>query len=61
MVGTQIHYYFLCPRKLWSFANHTDMEQTSNIVAMGKFILEGSYKRENHEIKIDDIVLDFYE
>lgn len=37
------------------------MEQTSDTVAMGKFISETTYAREDHEIKIDDIVLDFYD
>jgi len=37
------------------------MEQTSDTVAMGKFISESTYTREDHEIKIDDIVLDFYD
>jgi CRISPR-associated exonuclease Cas4 len=61
MTGTQINYYFLCHRKLWLFANKIDMEQNSDIVAMGKFISESTYKREDHEIIIDDIVLDFYD
>jgi len=41
------------------------MEQTSDTVAMGKFISESTYERQNHEIHItddeDDIVLDFYD
>ncbi len=41
------------------------MEQTSDTVAMGKFISESTYEREKHEIHIsddeDDIVLDFYD
>jgi len=65
MTGTQIHYYFLCHRKLWLFTNHFDMEQTSDTVAMGKFISETTYGRVKHEIRIvddeDDIVLDFYD
>ncbi len=65
MTGTQINYYFLCYRKLWLFVNKIDMEQTSDTVAMGKFISESTYKREDHEIQIstdeDDIVLDFYD
>ena len=65
MTGTQIHYYFLCHRKLWLFTNHIDMEQTSDTVAMGKFISETTYGREKHELRIidgeDDIVLDFYD
>ncbi|MDR3611559.1 MAG: CRISPR-associated protein Cas4 [Ignavibacteriaceae bacterium] len=61
MTGTQINYYFLCHRKLWLFTNKIDMEQNSDVVSMGKFISESTYKREDHEIKIDDIVLDFYD
>jgi CRISPR-associated exonuclease Cas4 len=41
------------------------MEQTSDIVSMGKFISESTYEREKHEIHIsdeeDDIVIDFYD
>lgn len=64
MTGTQISYYFLCHRKLWFFSRNIDMEQTSDTVAMGKFISDSTYEREKHEIHIandeDDIVLDFY-
>jgi len=61
MTGTQIAYYFLCKRKLWLFTHHIDQEQTSDTVALGKFISESTYKRERHEIQIDNIVLDFYD
>lgn len=65
MTGTQINYYFLCHRKLWLFTNKIDMEQNSDIVALGKFISESTYQRESHEIEIstdkDSIVLDFYD
>jgi CRISPR-associated exonuclease Cas4 len=37
------------------------MEHTSDTVAVGKIISESTYKREAHEIQIDDIVLDFYD
>lgn len=61
MTGTQIAYYFLCKRKLWLFANNIDMEQESDTVEMGKFISESTYERTKHEIKIDNIVLDYYD
>lgn len=61
MTGTQIAYYFLCKRKLWLFTHHIDQEQTSDTVALGKFISESTYKREKHEIQIDNIVLDFFD
>ncbi len=61
MTGTHINYYFHCHRHLWLFAHSINMEQNSDTVAMGKFISESTYKREEHEIQIDDIVLDFYD
>lgn len=65
LTGTHINYYFHCHRHLWLFANSINMEQTSDTVAMGKFISETTYDREKHEIRIiddeDDIVLDFYD
>lgn len=61
MTGTQIHYYFICHRKLWLFVNKIDMEHNSENVAMGKFISDSTYKRMEHEIMIDGVVLDFYD
>jgi len=61
MTGTQIAYYFLCKRKLWLFANNIDQEYNSDVVAMGRFISDSTYEREKHEIKIDNISIDFYD
>ena len=61
MTGTEIAYYFLCHRKLWFFNRNILMEQTNENVAMGKFISESTYDRREHEIKIDDVVLDFFD
>lgn len=61
MTGTQISYYFHCHRQLWLFANAIDMEQNNDNVLLGRLISENTYKREEHELKIDDIVLDFYD
>ncbi len=61
MTGTQIAYYFLCERKLWLFTHKIAMEHNSDIVAMGKFISDTTYGRKQHEIRIDDIVLDNYD
>ncbi len=36
------------------------MEFNSDTVAVGRFISENSYKREDHEIKIDGISLDYF-
>jgi len=61
ITGTYINYYFHCRRHLWLFAHSINMEQNSDAVTLGKFISETTYKREEHEIQIDDIVLDFYD
>jgi CRISPR-associated protein Cas4 len=61
MTGTQIAYYFVCKRKLWLSAHSIDMEQNNDNVLLGRLLSENTYKREEHEIKIDDVVLDFYD
>lgn len=43
LTATHINYFRLCKRKLWLFANHIQMEQTSDLVADGKLIEEESY------------------
>lgn len=63
--GTHINYYFHCRRHLWYFANSINMEQNSEAVAVGKFISDSSYSREEHDIPIstedEEVVLDFYD
>lgn len=65
ITGTHISYYFHCKRHLWFFANQISMEQTSDTVALGKFISESTYQREKHELHIidedDEIVIDFFD
>ena len=56
---TQINYLFICPTKLWYFSHQIWMEHSSDLVATGKFIHEDTYKREQKEIKIDGIAIDF--
>ncbi len=61
MTGTDIAYYFACKRKLWLSNKNLNMEQNSENVALGKVISENSYHREKHEIKIGNIVIDFFD
>lgn len=61
MTGTHIHYYYLCKRKLWLFAKTIDMEHNSDLVRSGKFISENTYTRAEHELRIGDITLDFFD
>ena len=44
--GTQVAYAVVCPRKLWLFSKGITMEHTSDRVALGKFLDEESFKRE---------------
>lgn len=58
--GTQINYFVVCPTKLWYFSHGISMEQTSDLVATGKFIHENTYKKNKKEVLIDSkIGIDF--
>jgi CRISPR-associated exonuclease Cas4 len=58
--GTQVNYYFICKTKLWLFSHRITMEQSSDLVGMGRFIHETSYARERKDTIIDDrIGIDF--
>ena len=64
MTGTHFNYYYVCPRKLWLFANGINMEHTSDLVAEGKLIHEKSYPQRPEryeELEIYGIKLDFYD
>jgi len=58
ITGVQVNYYFICKTKLWLFSHFASMEHTSDTVALGKLLHEGSYKREK-ELKLERINLDF--
>jgi CRISPR-associated exonuclease Cas4 len=57
--GTQINYSLVCSRKLWLFSKDLEMEHTSEYVELGKLIHESSFAREEKEILIDRIKIDF--
>lgn len=60
--GTEVGYYFICPKKLWWFAHGVTMEQGSDRVALGRVVHAESYARRKKELNIDDrIVLDWRE
>jgi CRISPR-associated exonuclease Cas4 len=61
ITGTQVNYYFVCKRKLWLFSHDLEMEDTSDLVLLGKLIHEESYSREKKEIELEGIKLDFFE
>lgn len=59
ITATQINYYFVCHRELWLFSHQINMEQNSELVELGKLLHEKSYKREDKEIQIGPIKIDF--
>lgn len=64
VTGTHFAYYQLCQRKLWFFANGINMEQTSDLVYVGKLIHEESYLQRSsryEEVAIDGIKVDYYD
>lgn len=70
--GTEVHYYVLCPRKLWWYSHGLEQEHAGGAsggsagqenVALGTLLHEGSYAdRSRKDILIDDLLrLDFTE
>lgn len=64
ITGTHFNYFMICHRKLWLFANGLQMEQTSELVEMGKLIHETSYPARPsrfEEVEMGGIKIDFYD
>ncbi len=64
VTGTLFNYYQVCKRELWLHANGINMEQTSELVAEGKFIHEDSYPKRSEkyeEVEIDGVKVDYYD
>ncbi|MBS4534393.1 CRISPR-associated protein Cas4 [Clostridium sp. D2Q-14] len=60
ITGVMVYYYAVCKRKLWYFTNDVNMEHNSELVEIGKFVDETSYKREKKSILIDEMInIDF--
>lgn len=60
LLGVQINYFLICPRKLWLFSHGITMEHTSDLVKSGAFLHERvlpSYRRELllERVKIDRV------
>lgn len=55
-----VYYYFVCKRKLWYFSNEINMESENENVILGKLLDDGSFKRDEKHINIDDTInIDF--
>ena len=66
VTGVMLNYYHVCHTKLWLFSHNIQMEQESDIVALGKMTHEEHYNRDSKEIlilegiKLDRITPDGY-
>lgn len=55
-----VYYYFVCPRKLWYFSHDIQLEQTSELVQIGKIIDENTFQQDEKHIDIDGVInIDF--
>lgn len=62
ITGVMVNYYFHCKRQLWLFANHIEMEHSSELVLLGKILSESFYKDRSKEIQVDNaITIDWFD
>lgn len=62
--GTEINYFFRCPRELWFFANHINMEDNSDLVLAGRNTHEFSYSARSgwgKEFQLERVKIDFFD
>lgn len=58
--GEQINYYMICKTKLWLFSHNIEMENSSDLVLLGKYLDKSTYSREKHNFIIDNLIqIDF--
>lgn len=56
ITGKMIYYYHVCARKLWLFTHYIEMEQESELVAMGTLIGDNSFKRDEHDVLVNGVI-----
>jgi len=57
--GVQVNYYFICPTKLWFFSRGISLEESSELVELGKLLHELKYGRMEKDVKLERIAFDF--
>ncbi|MCF8247590.1 MAG: CRISPR-associated protein Cas4 [Saprospiraceae bacterium] len=64
ITATLINLYHVCHRELWLHANQIQMEQTSEVVADGKFIGDTTYEQRPEkytQVELPGVKIDFYD
>lgn len=60
ITGLMVYYYFVCQRKLWYFTHGIQLEQTNELVQIGKIIDANTFQQEEKHIDIDGVInIDF--
>ena len=59
VTGVMVQYFVICKRELWFFLKQVNMNYNNDDISIGKSIHEASYKRENKEVRVDNMVFDF--
>lgn len=54
--GTLIWYYYVCPREVWFMAHRILPQEDNDFLALGRLLHEESYRRERHEVLIDNTI-----
>ena len=59
ITGVMVQYFVTCKRELWFYIHQINMNYNNDDISIGKALHENSYKRENKEICVDNMVFDF--
>jgi CRISPR-associated exonuclease Cas4 len=59
ITGVMVQYYVTCKRELWFYINQINMNYNNDDILIGKSLHEKSYSRDNKEIRVDNMVIDF--
>ncbi len=59
LTGVMVNYYFICKTKLWLFSRGMGQEEESELVKLGRLLHQKLYGREEKDVKIDRIAIDF--
>lgn len=56
--ATLVWYYYICKREVWFMGRYIEPYQENIYIELGRLISKESYKREDKEIRLENIVMD---
>lgn len=60
VTGTLIWYYYICPREVWLMSRHLNPSQDDPFIEIGRLISKEAYQRERKEVRVENIVILYY-